>query len=79
VLVATQQARLCLSLNLFFSVANLWFRKLDTGSDMVDLRDEDDVVYFSPAEAVRPLKKKRQQQVDIIDLSSPTAAEGEVP
>jgi hypothetical protein len=44
---------------------------------MVDVRDEDDVVLFSPAEPVGPLKKKNQQHVDIIDLSSPKAAEGE--
>lgn len=45
--------------------------------EMVDLQDEDDVVYFSPAEPVRPLKRNKQQQVDIIDLSSPTKADGE--
>lgn len=44
---------------------------------MVDLRDEDDVKYFTPAEPIRPLKNKRQQHVEFIDLRSPTAAEGE--
>jgi hypothetical protein len=44
---------------------------------MVDVQDEDDVVFLSPAGPVRPLKRKKQQQVDIIDLSSPTPADGE--
>jgi hypothetical protein len=44
---------------------------------MVDVQDEDDVVFLSPAEAVRPVTRKKQQQLDIIDLSSPTQADGE--
>jgi hypothetical protein len=42
---------------------------------MVDVQDEDDV-FFSPAEPARPQKRKKQQQVDIIDLSSPAPADG---
>lgn len=76
-LVATQQARWCFVLHLSFCEVPLLSETRSTGCNMVDLRDEDDVKYFTPAEPIRPLKNKRQQHVEFIDLRSPTAAEGE--